>query len=148
GIMLFDGVLRLARFYGVQAGRRAVVLGDLRESSHRADQLKELGVEVVAQIQYPPLAPTSDGPVIQARGRKHLEAVRLARVNGRGRVAANLQEFACDLLCLATEPIPANELLLQGGMRFRYEFGHWRPAGSVPGLLAAGGAAGMVDLES
>src|SRR5262249_4994719 len=34
GIMLFDGVLRLARLYGVRAGRRAVVLGDQRESAH------------------------------------------------------------------------------------------------------------------
>jgi sarcosine oxidase subunit alpha len=44
--------------------------------------------------------------------------------------------------------VPANELLLQGGMRYHYLGGRWQPANSVPGLLAAGGAAGMVDLES
>ena len=44
--------------------------------------------------------------------------------------------------------VPAKMLLFQGGMRFQYEFGRWRPAASVPGLLAAGGAAGIVDLEA
>src|SRR5262249_33227275 len=42
GIMLFDGVLRLARHYGVRAGRRAVILGDHRELDHRAEQLTGL----------------------------------------------------------------------------------------------------------
>jgi sarcosine oxidase subunit alpha len=58
-----------------------------------------------------------------------------------------IDEFPCDLLCVATERVPANELLLQGGVRYRYQEGRWQPANSVPGLLAAGGAAGMVDLE-
>jgi sarcosine oxidase subunit alpha len=38
-------------------------------------------------------------------------------------------------------------MLLQGGMRFHYAGGRWQPAGSVPGLLAAGAAAGMIDLQ-
>src|SRR5262249_21390983 len=49
--------------------------------------------------------------------------------------------------CLATEPVPANELLLQVGMRYHYVQGRWRPERSVRGLLAAGGAAGIANLE-
>src|SRR5262249_44104784 len=55
---------------------------------------------------------------------------------------------ACDLLCLATDVVPANELLLQGGMRYHYLGGRWRPVGSVPGLLAAGAVAGLSGLDA
>jgi sarcosine oxidase subunit alpha len=147
GVMPLTGVLRLARLYGIPAGRRAVVLGDHHKSERRAEQLRELGIEVVASVQYPPLGPVTASTVVQARGNKHIEAVRLVRVDDRG-TAATVQEFACDVLCLATDLIPANELLLQGGMRFHYQGGRWQPATAVPGLLAAGGAAGMVDLEA
>src|SRR5262249_22621892 len=96
----------------------------------------------------PPLSPArASSLVFQARGNKHLQAVRVVRVNDQGQAGATVQEFACDLLCLATERVPANELLLQGGMRFHYQGGRWRAADRVPGLLAAGGAAGMVHLE-
>jgi sarcosine oxidase subunit alpha len=149
GVMLFDGVLRLARLYGVQAGRRAVVLCDLGEHVHRMEQLSELGIEVVTCIQYPDPAPAMPPRLaLQARGSNRLEAVRQVAVDDRGKVTATDDEFACDLLCLATDRVPANELLLQGGMRYHYLGGRWQPANSVPGLLAAGGAAGMFDLES
>src|SRR5262249_22069080 len=56
--------------------------------------------------------------------------------------------IACDLLCLAPTLVPANELLHQGGMRFRFEGGRWVPDRVVPGLLAAGAAAGTFGLEA
>jgi sarcosine oxidase subunit alpha len=55
---------------------------------------------------------------------------------------ASEQAIPCDLLCMAGEPVPANELLLQGCMRFRQRDGRWEPERTVPGLWAAGGAAG------
>jgi sarcosine oxidase subunit alpha len=150
GVMLLDGVLRLARLYGVRAGRRAVLLAELgQEADWAADQLRELGIEPVSSIQYPFWDPNdSSSPVIQVRGNKHLRAVRQVEVNDRGKVIAMLEEDDCDLLCLATERVPANELLLQGGMRFRYLGGRWQPATSIAGLMAAGGAAGMMSLEA
>jgi sarcosine oxidase subunit alpha len=48
---------------------------------------------------------------------------------------------------MAPTRVPANELLLQGGMRFRAGETGWAPAGAVAGLAAAGGAAGVDDLE-
>jgi sarcosine oxidase subunit alpha len=140
GIMPLSGVLRLARLYGVRAGRRAVLLGDNHEFDRMEGQLREVGIERAGAIPYPPLAPERHPLVLQARGNKRLRAVRLG--------GPAIQEFPCDLLCLATEMVPANELLLQGGMRFQYQWGRWQPANEVPGLFAAGGAAGMMDLEA
>jgi sarcosine oxidase subunit alpha len=144
GVMALDGMLRLARLYGVRAGRRAVVLGDLGESDALREQLANLGIELVEMIQYPPL----DADVIQARGGKQVKAVRTMRVSDQGAVvASDFSEYPCDMVCLATERVPANELLLQGGLRFHYQGSRWQPANRVAGLLAAGGAAGLVDLE-
>jgi sarcosine oxidase subunit alpha len=149
GIMTFDGVLRLARLYGVRAGRRAVLLADPPEFSHRREQLRNLNIEEVASFVHPPVAPKlASSLAFQARGHKSLQSIRVVKVDARGKAVATLQEFPCDLLCLATEMVPAHELLLQGGIRFRYEFGRWQPATSVQGLLAAGGAAGIFDLEA
>jgi sarcosine oxidase subunit alpha len=148
GIMPLTAVLRLARLYGVRAGRRAVVLTGPGQEARLQDCLREVGIETAATIPLPRPGEESDSPlVIEARGRKHLKAVRLVQVNGKGRVSV-INELPCDLLCLATESMPANELLLQGGMRFHYNLGRWQPANSVPGLFAAGGAAGIADLEA
>src|SRR5262249_48324187 len=151
GIMTFDGVLRLARLYGVRAGQRAVVLSSSSDSSDLLEQLRSFGIEVVgalgSSIHPPPFPSLRHSSVIQARGHKHLKTVRRVDVNEEGKViqlpardeqgrAVTLQrEWACDLLCLATESVPANELLLQGGMRFKYEHCRWKPSKSIPGLL-------------
>jgi sarcosine oxidase subunit alpha len=145
GVMLLDGALRLARLYGVRAGRRAVVVTDPSQQEHCAEQLREVGIEVAACMQYPVSSPAqSSQRVLQARGNKHLRAACLRPADAKG----PMDETACDLLCLATARVPANELLLQGGMRYHYQKGRWQPARSVPGLLAAGGAAGILDLAS
>jgi sarcosine oxidase subunit alpha len=159
GVFLWRGVRRLAVLYGVRAGRRAVVLTDNDEGLLAALGLRQLGIEVVALIdrrpspglrgsgvfaQFPGLK-ISHGVVLSARGNKHLKAVRVARENEDGTPdPASEQEVACDLLCMAGEPVPANDLLLQRGTRFRYEGGRWQPEGNVPGLWAAGGAAGTL----
>jgi sarcosine oxidase subunit alpha len=44
--------------------------------------------------------------------------------------------------------VPANELLQQGGVRFRYEAGHWLPDRQGPELWAAGAAAGTIELAA
>jgi sarcosine oxidase subunit alpha len=155
GVFLGDGVLRLARLHGVLAGRRAVVLTDNDGGSRLAEQLTQLGIQVVGVVdhrsrksdeeKWPTLAP---GVVLGARGNTRLRSVRVAQVHPEGApVAGSEQDLACDLLCLASRPQPANELLQQGGMRFRHEGGRWIPDRAVSGLLAAGLAAGTFDLD-
>jgi sarcosine oxidase subunit alpha len=157
GIFLGRGVLRLARLYGVRAGRRAVVATDHDDGHRLAEQLTELGVEVAAVADVRPASGggAHDFPVlaghrvVRARGRSHLRAVHVAAVDDAGGVAAGSEKaIACDLLCLAGRPVPANELLHQGGMSFTYRAGRWLPGRPVPGLLAAGAAAGTFGLDA
>jgi sarcosine oxidase subunit alpha len=156
GIFLGKGALRLARLHGVRPGRRAVVMTDNDGGHGLAGQLAALGIEVMAIVdRRPGPVPAAPGPVlsasvvIRARGRSHLQAVQVGRVNGAGNVENGSERtIACDLLCLVPQLTPANELLYQGGMRFAYEDGCWRPARAVPGLLAAGAAAGTFELEA
>src|SRR5262249_33652608 len=87
--------------------------------------------------------------VLRARGNKHLKAVHVAKLNKEGGVdSPSEQQIACDLLCLASGLQPAHELLYQGGMRFRFDAGRWIPSQAVPGLWAAGAAAGTFDLPA
>jgi sarcosine oxidase, subunit alpha len=169
GVFLGDGVLRLARLHGVNAGRRAVVFTDNDTGSRLAEQLAALGIEIVAVVdrrgpkggeqpkkkgkrekrrteeRWPVLA---SSVVVGGRGDLHLKAVRVAQVKpGGALIPGSEHTLACDLLCLAPVPVPANELLLQGGMRFRHDKGRWFPERAVPGLFAAGLAAGTLELS-
>jgi sarcosine oxidase subunit alpha len=157
GIFLGEGALRLARLYGVHAGRRAVVATD-NDGGHRlADQLACLGIEIAAVVD---ARPAADGGthayavlpeqrVLRARGRTHLRAVDVALVAAAaGGMQSSARTIACDLLCIAPGLVPAQELLRQGGMRFTYQGGCWLPGRAPSGLLAAGRAAGTFELEA
>ncbi len=153
GIFLGDGVLRLARLHGVQAGRRAVVLTDGDDGRRLASQLTGLGIEVTAVVDRRPgpangaaWAELAGHVPLAAAGNKRVKGVRVAPLDGGGGVAGGKDRFlACDLVCLAPGLVPANELLLQGGVRFRFTEGRWEPARAVPGVAGAGRAAGVFD---
>jgi sarcosine oxidase subunit alpha len=159
GIMLGRGICRLARLYGVSAGQRAVIVTDNDDGLVMAKLLEEWGQSVAALID---LRQANEGreeigrwpvltahTVLEARGRKHLKAVRVARVDPNGSIVHDSsQELACDLLCLATSLQPANELLLQAGARFRFNDGRWVLERAPNGLTAAGGAAGTFGLQA
>lgn len=149
GIMLGDGALRLARLYGVRPGRRAVVVTDNPSGHDLAEQLRAVGVEVAAVVdtgdhgpKQTPWERRTGHIVTAAAGNKQVKGVYVG-----AREPSGGPYLACDLVCLAPARVPANELLLQGGMRFQAGEGGWRPASVVPGLAAAGGAAGVLDLE-
>jgi sarcosine oxidase subunit alpha len=159
GIFLGRGALRLAHLYGVLPGKRSVVLTNNDEGHRLATQLANQGIEIAAVLDRRPkrLQPGGEEtwPVLlssvalQARGYSRLKAVRVARVDEKGTVEqGSEQDVRCDVLCHASELTLANELLLQGGMRFRYERGRWLPDRQVPGLWAAGAAAGTFDLSA
>jgi sarcosine oxidase subunit alpha len=153
GIFLGQGVLRLGRLYGVPAGKRAVVLTDNDRGYRLVRQLQELGIEVAAVVDPRAEAPAaamagvtvhSGRTVTAAVGRKHLRAVQIALSDGGGSV--KVEQIRCDLLCLASELTPANELLLQRGMRYRSQNGRWLPDRTLAGLWATGAVAGQLDL--
>jgi sarcosine oxidase subunit alpha len=146
GIFLGRGALRLARLYGVLAGQRTVVETDNDDGHRLAESLIGLGMQVAAVIDHrPAAAPISAAypilagrPVLRARGRSCLRAVQVTALDG----TSVERTIPCDVLCLAPRLTPANELLHQGGMRFAFQEGRWMPSRSVPGVQAAGAAAG------
>lgn len=156
GIFLSRGILRLARLHGVQAGQRAVVVSDSADGLLHARALQSLGIEIAALVRScgPAVAPRSPdssslptihGVVCAAHGRHRLKAISIARADSPGKSPYRID---CDVLALASNLVPANELLHQGGMRFDYQGGNWRPLCNVPGLHAAGGAAGTFALAA
>jgi sarcosine oxidase, subunit alpha len=156
GIFLARGVQRLGRLYGVRAGRRAVVLTDHDDGYRIALDIAKLGIEIAAIVDQRPVAGNirpggwpqfADSMVLHAHGRRHLQGVLVAQIvsSSDGRTKGRWEDIDCDLLCVATRLQPANELLRQGGASFRQ--GRWQQEPAVPGLSAAGAAAGTADLE-
>jgi sarcosine oxidase subunit alpha len=158
GIMLGSGALRLAQKQNVRPGRRAVVLTDDTRGYRVAEELAKLGIELAAVIDTRPAGDAPHGtpawPVLAssvvttALGGSRLKGVRVARLQDGGQLAPGSErQLDCDLLCLASALVPANELLLQGGIRFTFEGGHWVQTRAVPGVLGAGAAAGTMDFQ-
>lgn len=157
GILLGRGAQRLARLYGVRAGRRALVVTD-HDGGHElaADLVSQgLGVAAVIDARAEAAAPSGTVPVLRehavlrAHGRSRLKRVTVTRTTEDGQAKPGTEQvFDCDLLCLAPRLVPANELLHQAGVRFVHQDGRWVPSRHVPGVLAAGAAAGTLGLEA
>jgi len=156
GVFLGDGVLRLAREQGVCAGRRAVIVTDNDGGQRLAQHLRELGIEVAAIVDARRDAPAGADSmagrvVVRALGNKHVRAVQVVPVSevGKESIARSaMTTIGCDLVCVASERVPAHELLLQAGYRYRHESGGWLPERNVPGVLGAGMVAGKRSLAS
>lgn len=158
GIMLGRAAQRLLQLYGVRPGERAVVLTHHADGRSLARQLLAAGVRVAALIDQrldADQAPLGDALVLRgatitsAVGNKRLKAVRVCKLNPDGSLdLTSRQEIACDLLCLVSAPVPATELLRQAGVQFQVDEAGWRITQPVPGIAAAGGAAGTQDVAA
>jgi sarcosine oxidase, subunit alpha len=160
GVFLSDAVLRLARLHGVKVGRRAVIATDQDYGVRRLPaQLRQLGMEIVSVVDLrqglhsagsdTPAPVLSSHVVLKALGSKHVKGVRVARASAVGEIdMGSVQTLTCDLLCIASGRVPANELALQAGMRFQYNAGVWQTSRSVEALECAGGAAGTIATDA
>jgi sarcosine oxidase, subunit alpha len=115
GILFADAAQRLMRLYGVKPGRRAVVVTANRFGYEAALDLSDAGVDVAAIVDLnlscagkAPQEASARGirilsasTLIEARGRRHVEAVAVARVTGRGKAAASLEWIECDLVAMS-----------------------------------------------
>lgn len=176
GVFLSRGIQRLGRLYGVSAGRKAVILTDHPEGARLAEEMTSYGIETIAVIDPRPAqfgkhvgrgwhakaeasvheggsTPTwrlmTSTVVLEALGNNHVQGVKVAQRNADGSIAArSTRDLECDLLCIASIPMPAKELLVQAGVRFGLKDGKLVPISNVSGILAAGGAAGTIDLNA
>ena len=183
GIVLCSAASRMMKHYGVRPGKRAVVLTGNDDGYRLALELDDNGVEVVAVVDMRPqeaepelaqalvqrdielLVGSTVYEALATRGNRHIRAVDVRVISGRGTVAAGPRHIDCDLLCMTTGYMPAYQLLCQAGAQLSYddssaEFalsalpGHLHIAGSVNGIhtlsavLADGERAAMAALHN
>ena len=135
GVMLATAVRRLVNLYSVRPGRRAVVFTGNEEGLAAAEDLDDVGVEVVRVVD----ARRGEG-IRGARGRGHLSAVELD----------DGSEIACDLLVTAVGWTAPTSLLNMAGDVPRYDENAARFVPSGDGqqnVLAAGGIVGDGSLR-
>jgi sarcosine oxidase, subunit alpha len=130
GVMLPDGVRRLIRDFSIRPGERAVVLGSDDETLAIADELTDVGIEVVKIVDL-------------RAARPH----QLAAQGGKGRVRRVVldgESYGCDLLVASGGRQPAYSLLAQAGARIEFDdtLGVFLPTALPAGVEAVGSVAG------
>lgn len=151
GVMMAGAVRAYVNRWGVAPGQSTVVFGN-NDSAHRTvSDLQAAGVHVAALIDARPYARSAlDVPfypgaqVCGTSGRRGLEAVTIATQRGEDRIAA-------DCLAISGGWNPTVHLACHMGARPEWDVARQAflpPANAVPGLCAAGAAAGAFSTRA
>ena len=125
GVMLSTGVLRLLHLYGIQAGKRAVIVGTSGATEEVSAELPEAGIEVVATV--------SPEQVVTATGSGSVKGIQTQTGN-----------FLCDLIVVCGPRVPDAGLAAQAGGKLIWSVarGAFLPT-ALPGHISVvGDAAG------
>lgn len=139
GVMMSSAASRLMKHYAVKPGNRAVVLTGNDDGYLTALELLDQGVQVAAVVDMRP-APESEQiasavlsrgvqvlsghtvyEALPTKGNKHVRAVDVRAITGRGEVASKGETFDCDLLCMSAGYMPVYQLLCQAGGQLKYD---------------------------
>jgi len=139
GIFLSGGIRRLISRDFILPGKRAVVLTDNDAGSAAAAELVDLGLPVAAVVDIRDPAAIEAGKagrrlrrrriplyaghrIVKALGRRTLRGVKTAAVSSNRSAGngARRGRIACDVLCVASAPYPANELVFQRSCQGAY----------------------------
>lgn len=139
GVMMSSAATRLMKHYAVKPGNRAVVLTGNDDGYLTALDLLDQGVQVAAVVDMRP-APESEQiasavsdrgvqvlrghtvyEALPTKGNKHVRAVDVRAITGRGEVASKGETFDCDLLCMSAGYMPVYQLLCQAGGQLKYD---------------------------
>lgn len=131
GVMLPAGARRLANYWSLRPGERAVVLTVDDRGVETARELEAAGVEIAEVVDYRERVPRS----VVAKGRKQ---VRSLTVDGK--------RFDCDLVVMSGSPQPNYGLLAHARARVEFDPGRgiFVPVELPPGVEVAGEASGDV----
>lgn len=151
GVMMAGAVRAYVNRWGVAPGQSTVVFGN-NDSAHRTvSDLQAAGVHVAALIDARPYARSAlDVPfypgaqVCGTSGRRGLEAVTISTQRGEDRIAA-------DCLAISGGWNPTVHLACHMGARPEWDVARQAflpPANAVPGLCAAGAAAGAFSTRA
>ena len=163
GIAMASAVARMMRLYAVYPGKRAVLLTGNDDAYLLALELADNGVEVASLVDMRSgaddralaeavrnrgIATHLESTVYEAlpaTGKRHIRAVDVRGITGRGQVDQNMQLIECDLLCMSAGYMPAYHLPCQAGAKLNYDDArarfdidklpaHLQIAGSVNGV--------------
>ena len=159
GVMLGSAAQRLIKLYGVKPGEQAVVLAGNGDGYAVALDLLDAGVEVKAIVELRP-EPGRDlfaqacaqrglriipnhcvQEAVGLPGLKHLRAVQVSRVTGKGTFDPGSERIDCDLLVMSVGYTPTYQLALQSGGRLAYddEAAHFT-IGNLPPIVRLAGS--------
>jgi sarcosine oxidase subunit alpha len=156
GIMLASGILRLAHFHGLRAGRRAIVVTDDDHGWRQAAELIAAGIEVAAIVDTRAArSEPVDGATIRATGTEVLVGATVLAGEGRSRVTGlqvrtadgTERTIAADLVAMATRPEPVVTLAAQAGLSLSFEerLAEWIPVAGSADVVVTGHLTGLVD---
>ncbi len=166
GIFVGQGLQRLVALYGIDPGRRAIVVTNGRRGLRLARELLAAGVHVTTVAdarpnteECPDLVLLRDAGVsvlhgrtiLEAHGRRRVRSVILGRLDSAGTPVAGSREVVdCDLVAVAAAWEPATPLLAQGGARLEYRVdrGAFFPVDLPSRLFAAGEVRGVEGLAA
>jgi sarcosine oxidase subunit alpha len=125
GVVLSSAVERLIRLHGIVPGRRAVIVAGGGRGQEVADDLREMGVAIVATV-----APEA---VVEAVGGRCVKGLRTREGN-----------FKCDLVVMCGHLVPDVGLLTQAGARLDWDStrGAFVPVDLPPHVQAVGEVTG------
>ena len=136
GVMLASAVREYARRYAVRCGHRAVVFTNNDDAYRTAGILSGQGVAVRAVVDVRAQGPGPDAlaaaegagievlrghVVVEARGAKVLESVRVARYHRDRAAVSDVRGVECDLLCISGGYSPAVHLFSQSQGQLAYD---------------------------
>ncbi len=172
GVMLCSAALRLIKWYGINPGKKAVILTGNDEGYLTALTLLDKGIEVVAVVDMRKVdmreQPESDellgelkrrhvqvyqgATVYEAmadKGRQALCSVDIRAIKREGEVALDSTILECDLLCMSSGFMPAYQLACQAGAKLTYDDEHHQFSleGLPAHLYLAGSVNGIHDLS-
>jgi sarcosine oxidase subunit alpha len=167
GVIMGSAAQRLIHQYGIQPGKRAVVVAANGDGYGVALDLLDAGVEVACVVDpranapdcerhhaiiergVPVIRETTVAEVMAAPGNKGVVGARIAKVTGEGETTATTDRFACDLVCVSVGYHPAANLIYHARGRMAYDDSHASFAiAELPAhMFAAGSVAGVYDAD-
>ncbi len=161
GVMMSSAALRLINQYGVQPGKKAVVLTSNEQGYETAIALLEAGVEVAAVVELRETVPSGERikdfegrgipikvgrTIYSASGNAsntHVCGVELASFDGTDSVTPTGEYIEVDLVCMAVGFMPTYQLACQAGAQLNYD--DRTSAFSIKGLPSGLHIAGAVN---
>jgi len=168
GVVMSSAAMRLMSQYAIKPANKAVVLTGNDDGYLCALALLENGVDVPVIVD---MRPQSVDPALLAAvvekgvsvlfnstvyealpssDKKHLSAVQVHGISGKGQVAVGGVTIPCDLLCMSAGYMPVYQLLCQAGAKLSYNDDSARFAlTNLPkNLHVAGSANGVHELDA